>query len=75
MGTQSLNHWTTREIIWFRILALPLTSLKAWANYATFLSLCFLISNMQLYRISIRTLDTESTVNIVEILKSGNCYT
>ena len=74
MGTQRLSHWTTREIIWFRILALPLTGLKSWANYATFLNFCFLINNMQLYRISIRTLDTESMVNIVEILKSGNCY-
>ena len=75
LGTQSLSHWTTREIIWFRILALPFTSLKSRANYATFLSLCFLINNMQLYRISIRALDTESMVNIVAILKSGNCYT
>lgn len=60
---------------WFKILVLSLTSCETMSNYVTFPRLSVLMNYMQLYRISTKIGGNVSVFNIVEILKSQNCYT
>lgn len=60
---------------WFKILVLSLISCENVRNYVTFPRLGVLMNYIQLYRISTNIGDNVSVFNIVEILKSGNCYT
>lgn len=60
---------------WFKILVLSLTSCETVSNYVTFPRLGVLMNYMQLYRISTKIGGNVSVFNIVEILKSRNCFT